>query len=130
MSYGHFRSKSISLALFLSIVWGCSPPVPPVAATPPPPVTVSQPVAREVVDRNDYEGRIAAVQTVEARARVRGHLIKVSFKDGELVKQGDLLFEIDPLSRRSTCRPLVLHALGAMRSRPNLQRPGPPGPAA
>jgi multidrug efflux system membrane fusion protein len=102
MSYGHLLPKSTSLVLFLSTVWGCSPPAPPVAETPPPPVTVSQPVAREVVDRDDYEGRIGAVQTVEVRARVRGHLIKVNFKDGELVKQGDLLFEIDPRPYQTT----------------------------
>jgi RND family efflux transporter MFP subunit len=96
VSHGYPVTKSICLALFLSVAWGCSPPAPPVAETPPPPVTVSQPVVREVIDRDDYEGRIAAVQSVEVRARVRGHLIKVNFKDGELVKQGDLLFEIDP----------------------------------
>ncbi|MBY0527182.1 MAG: biotin/lipoyl-binding protein [Gemmataceae bacterium] len=63
---------------------------------PPPPVSVSQPVVREVVDHDDYEGRIAAVDTVDVRARVRGHLTKVKFKDGQIVKKGDLLFEIDP----------------------------------
>jgi RND family efflux transporter MFP subunit len=64
--------------------------------TPPPKVSVSQPVVREVVDRDDYEGRIDAVDTVDVRARVRGHLVKVNFQDGQLVKKGDLLFEIDP----------------------------------
>jgi RND family efflux transporter MFP subunit len=66
------------------------------ADTPPPPVTVSQPVVRNVIDQDDYEGRITAMKTVEVRARVRGHLIKVNFQDGEIVKQGALLYEIDP----------------------------------
>jgi RND family efflux transporter MFP subunit len=57
---------------------------------------VSQPLFREVIDYDDYEGRIAAVQTEEVRARVRGHLDKVNFQDGQIVKEGDLLFEIDP----------------------------------
>jgi RND family efflux transporter MFP subunit len=78
------------------VLSGCNPTAPPVAETPPPPVSVSQPVARQVVDRDDYEGRIAAVDTVEVRARVRGHLIKVDFQDGQLVDEGALLFEIDP----------------------------------
>src|SRR5947207_640051 len=69
---------------------------PPIAEAAPPPVTVSQPVARDVIDYDDYEGRIAAIPTVEVRARVRGHLLKVNFQDGQIVKKGDLLFEIDP----------------------------------
>src|SRR5262249_5064690 len=64
--------------------------------TPPPAVTVSQPVARDVIDYDEYEGRIAAIPTVEVRARVRGHLVKIHFQDGQIVKEKDLLFEIDP----------------------------------
>src|SRR5262249_11991994 len=75
---------------------GCGPAAPPVAETPPPPVTVSRPVVREVTDYDDFEGRIAAIPKVEVRARVRGHLIKVNFQDGQLVREGQLLYEIDP----------------------------------
>jgi RND family efflux transporter MFP subunit len=67
-----------------------------VAETPPPPVSVSQPLIREVIDHDDYEGRLGAVETVEVRARVRGHLVKVNFQDGQIVKEKDPLFEIDP----------------------------------
>jgi RND family efflux transporter MFP subunit len=49
-----------------------------------------------VIDQDDYEGRIAAVENVEIRARVRGHLTKVNFESGQMVKKGDLLYEIDP----------------------------------
>src|SRR5262249_35573248 len=75
---------------------GCGPAAPPVAETPPPPVTVSRPVVREVTDYDDFDGRIAAIPKVEVRARVRGHLIKVNFQDGQLVREGQLLYEIDP----------------------------------
>lgn len=44
----------------------------------------------------EYTGRLDAVETVEVRARVGGYLEKVNFKDGSLVKKGDLLFVIDP----------------------------------
>jgi RND family efflux transporter MFP subunit len=77
------------------VLCGCNSS-PPVAETPPPPVTVSQPLVRKVVDYDDYEGRIDAVETVEVRARVRGYLVKVNFEAGQMVKAGDLLFEIDP----------------------------------
>ena len=65
------------------------------AAPPPPEVTVAKPVKRTIVDQDEYVGRFVAVDSVEIRARVSGYLDKVHFKDGQLVKQGDLLFTID-----------------------------------
>jgi len=61
----------------------------------PPIVAVSQPIEREIVEWDEYTGRFDAVETVEIRARVSGHLTEVLFKDGQRVKQGDLLFVID-----------------------------------
>jgi RND family efflux transporter MFP subunit len=62
---------------------------------PPPSVAVSQPIAREIVEWDEYTGRFDAVETVEVRARVSGYLVEVHFKDGQTVNQGDLLFVID-----------------------------------
>ncbi len=59
-------------------------------------VTVSVPVEREVTDYADFTARIAAVDAVEVRAHVWGYLDKVNFKEGALVKKGDVLFELDP----------------------------------
>src|SRR5262245_37348840 len=75
---------------------GCNSTAPPVAETPPPPVTVSQPVVREIVDQDDYDGRIEAVETQDVRPRVSGYITKLEFKDGQGVKKDDLLLEIDP----------------------------------
>jgi RND family efflux transporter MFP subunit len=61
----------------------------------PPPVTVAKPTKRTVSDFDEYVGRFAAVNAVEVRARVSGYLDGLHFKDGQLVKQGDLLFTID-----------------------------------
>jgi RND family efflux transporter MFP subunit len=61
----------------------------------PPIVAVSQPIEREIVEWDEYTGRFDAVETVEMRARVSGHLTEVLFKDGQRVKQGELLFVID-----------------------------------
>jgi RND family efflux transporter MFP subunit len=63
---------------------------------PPPQVTVSQPVRREVVEWDEYTGRLEAVESVEVRARVSGYLQSVHFTDGAIVKKGALLFVIDP----------------------------------
>jgi len=64
-------------------------------AMPPPAVTVANPVQRTIVDQDEYVGRFVAVDSVEVRARVSGYLDKVHFTDGQMVKQGDLLFSID-----------------------------------
>jgi RND family efflux transporter MFP subunit len=62
----------------------------------PPEVTVSQPVAQKITEWDEYTGRFDAVEAVEVQARVSGYLTKVNFTDGQEVKEGDLLFEIDP----------------------------------
>ena len=59
-------------------------------------VTVAVPVQREVTDYVDFTGRTAPCQEVSIRARVNGYVTKIFFTDGGRVKQGDVLFEIDP----------------------------------
>ena len=66
------------------------------APPPPPKVTVENVGTREVIDYIEHNGWLDSAQTVEVRARVRGHLDKVHFQDGQMVKAGDLLFELDP----------------------------------
>lgn len=61
----------------------------------PPPVTVAKPVVKDIIEEDEFTGRFEAAETVELRARVSGYLDKVAFVDGQLVKQGDLLFVID-----------------------------------
>ena len=65
------------------------------AAPPPPSVTVAKPVARTIVDQDEYVGRFVAVDSVEIRARVWGYLESVHFTDGQVVKKGELLFTLD-----------------------------------
>src|ERR1043165_1876553 len=67
----------------------------PQSAAPPPLVSVIQPVQREIVEWDEYIGRLESPETVEVRARVSGYLDKVHFKEGKEVKKGDLLFTID-----------------------------------
>ena len=69
----------------------------PVEAPPPPPaeVEVSLPLVREVSDYEECTGRTDAENSVEIRARVTGYLKEVHFKDGDTVKEGQPLFEID-----------------------------------
>jgi multidrug efflux system membrane fusion protein len=77
------------------VLAGCGEGAPKQAAPPPPTVTVAKPARQSVTDYDEYVGRFIAVDMVEIRARVSGYLEKVHFKDGQIVKQGDLLFSID-----------------------------------
>lgn len=64
-------------------------------APPPPSVTVAHPSTRMITDYDEYVGRFEAVDLINVYARVSGYLDKISFTDGQVVKQGDLLFSID-----------------------------------
>lgn len=85
------------LAPALLALAGCKPPPPPQQAAPPPPaVTVSRPVTREMPEYREYTGRLDTVETVEIRARIRGFLRSIHFREGVEVRKGELLYEIDP----------------------------------
>jgi RND family efflux transporter MFP subunit len=68
----------------------------PAAPAAPPSVAVSAPAQRDVASRLEFLGQFSAVQSVELRAQVGGTLTQIGFKDGDIVHQGDLLFDIDP----------------------------------
>jgi RND family efflux transporter MFP subunit len=58
---------------------------------------VSQPLQRAIDQRLSFLGQFAAIKSVEIRAQVGGTLTAVNFKDGDVVHQGQLLFQIDPV---------------------------------
>src|SRR6266545_4312009 len=87
------RLLTLSALLIGSLFTGCGKQAQP--PTPLPVVSVTQPVVREVVEWDEYIGRLESPETVEVRARVSGYLDKVHFKEGKEVKKGDLLFTID-----------------------------------
>jgi RND family efflux transporter MFP subunit len=62
----------------------------------PPKVTVAAVVQKDVVEWEEFTGRTEAVETVEVRPRVSGHIQEVRFQSGQLVKKGDVLFVVDP----------------------------------
>ena len=70
-------------------------------APPPPEVDIARPIVREITEWDEYTGRLAAIDTVEVRPRVSGYLESVHFKEGQIVKKGDLLFVIDPRPYRA-----------------------------
>src|SRR3954468_11846980 len=88
------RAALLWLAL-APVLAGCGEGGPKQAAPPPPAVTVAKPQKQTVTDYDEYVGRFIAVDSVEMRARVSGYLERIGFKDGQIVKQGELLFAID-----------------------------------
>jgi multidrug efflux system membrane fusion protein len=61
-----------------------------------PSVTVARPLQKMITEWDEYTGRFVAVERVEVRARVSGFVDLVDFNEGQMVKQGDRLFVIDP----------------------------------
>lgn len=66
------------------------------AAPPATPVSVAQVVSQDVAAWNEFSGRLEAVERVDVRARVSGAVQQLHFREGSLVKAGDLLVTIDP----------------------------------
>lgn len=89
---GHALVAAFLLALAAAACSSQAEQAPP----PPPEVTVAAPLVREVLDWDEFTGRFEAPQTVEVRARVGGYIQAVHFRDGDYVRQGQLLFTLDP----------------------------------
>jgi RND family efflux transporter MFP subunit len=86
---------TLSTAAMFAVVAGCTPS----AAQPAPqapPVTVAPVEQKEIVEWDEFTGRIEPVDSVEVRPRVSGYIQEVKFQSGQLVKKGDVLFVIDP----------------------------------
>jgi multidrug efflux system membrane fusion protein len=66
------------------------------AAAPAVPVSAAQVLQQDVTLWNEFSGRLEAVQRVDVQPRVSGAVQAVHFKEGALVKAGDLLFTVDP----------------------------------
>jgi membrane fusion protein (multidrug efflux system) len=79
---------ALTIAAFCSVAAAQSVP-------PPPAVSVTPVVSRQVTETADYIGRITAIDKVDIVARVEGFLEERNFKEGQDVKKGELLFRIE-----------------------------------
>lgn len=68
----------------------------PTEAPPPMPVSVATVVESDTTTWDEFSGRLEAVERVEIRSRVAGVVMASHFREGALVKKGDLLLSIDP----------------------------------
>jgi RND family efflux transporter MFP subunit len=90
------RSSRRLFVLAGLVVAGCGGTAPGGRTREAPRVTVAHPVIRSLLDEDDYNGWLEAFKTVDVRARVRGQIVKVHFNEGDLVKVGQPLFDLDP----------------------------------
>ena len=91
----NWRFKLLGMALACVVISACrSSEASPVAQ--PPAVVVAPPLVVRLSEWDEYPGRFEATDHVDVRARVDGYLDSIHFRDGALVKPGDLLFVIDP----------------------------------
>ncbi len=87
----------------LSLLSGCGQGQQAAAPAPPPPAVGVQPAQMKGVARSyAFVGRIKAVNTVQLRARVEGFLQKVLFTEGQDVKTGELLYQIEKTQYQAT----------------------------
>jgi len=90
------RQVSRVAAALLALLTGCGRTQQAAAPAPPPPAVGVQPVQMKGVARSyAFVGRIKATNTVQLRARVEGFLEKVLFTEGQDVKAGELLYQIE-----------------------------------
>jgi multidrug efflux system membrane fusion protein len=95
-------ARLLPLLLAAALATACSSSASDGAETmPAPEVSVARVLEREVRQWDDFTGRVVAVETVELRPRVSGYVQRVAFEEGQLVRKGDLLFEIDPRPYRA-----------------------------
>src|SRR6266403_3008990 len=86
----------ICLATLAGLSAGCSSSTSAQPKAPvPPEVSVAEVVCKQIGDSDEFTGRLEAVHAVEVRPRVSGYLQSVHFREGEIVQQGALLFQID-----------------------------------
>jgi multidrug efflux system membrane fusion protein len=83
---------AVTLAIPLA---GCKS-APDKKASSPAAVEVAAVVPKPIRLSDEFNGRVASINSVEVRARVTGYVDKVAYREGDSVKQGDLLFIIDP----------------------------------
>ncbi|WP_332771854.1 efflux RND transporter periplasmic adaptor subunit [Pseudomonas sp. ESBL1] len=92
-----FRLRPLALLALLTLsLAGCDDAAEQEAQTPPPQVRVETVQVQPLAISTELSGRILAPRTAEVRARVSGVVLKRVYREGSDVKQGDVLFLIDP----------------------------------
>ena len=87
---------AIAMVVLATVITACDNSEAEAPPPPPPEVDAAQVVTKSVRQWDEFTGRIAAIGAVDIRPRVSGYIDRIAFKEGDMVKAGDLLFVIDP----------------------------------
>src|SRR5215813_449890 len=88
-------AETLSIAFLIGLT-GCEKKAEHAEAPPPPEVLVTQVVKVDVPIVRQWVGTLDGSENADIRARVTGYLQKRNYQEGSFVKEGDVLFEIDP----------------------------------
>src|SRR5262245_6920801 len=91
---GPARAAGILMVCSLALVSACAKKE--TAAPPPPQVQVTDVVQKDVPIYSEWIGTLDGFVNAEIRPKVEGYLLKQAYREGSYVKQGDVLFQIDP----------------------------------
>jgi len=61
-----------------------------------PPISAASVIEKQIVETQEFSGRLEAIERVQIRSRVGGFITEVNFKPGSEIKKGEVLFVIDP----------------------------------
>ena len=93
---GQSLLAGLLIGLMAAAAAGCGDASRAAAPSPPPVVKVEPVVERDVPISSEWVGTLVGYINAQIRARVSGHLVSQNYKEGSLVKTGDLLFQVDP----------------------------------
>ncbi|HXL49157.1 MAG TPA: efflux RND transporter periplasmic adaptor subunit, partial [Xanthobacteraceae bacterium] len=94
--------SAIAMVVMAPVITACSNSEAEAPSSLPPEVDAVQVVTKSVRQWDEFTGRIAAIGAVDIRPRVSGYIDRIAFKEGDMVRAGDLLFVIDPRPYRAT----------------------------
>jgi membrane fusion protein, multidrug efflux system len=94
--------SAIAMVVMATVITACGNSQAEAPPPPPPEVDAAQVVTKSVRQWDEFTGRVAAIGAVDIRPRVSGYIDRIAFKEGDMVKAGDLLFVIDPRPYRAT----------------------------
>jgi membrane fusion protein (multidrug efflux system) len=98
----HRALTPVAIATLAALAAGCGKQAPQQQQMPPPEVDVTVVNGTAVPVVQDLVGRLSAVRTADVRARIAGVLQKRVYTEGTDVKEGQVLFQIDPAPLRAT----------------------------